>query len=77
VKDLNATRAAIRASYSKRSARNQGQCMMTNDDVRAEIDRAIEERIERTLIEVDAVLEVLVRLGFSYLAAFVVVGVYQ
>jgi len=41
---------------------------MTNDDVRAEIDRAIEERIERTLIEGDAVLEVLIRLGFSYLS---------
>jgi phage terminase small subunit len=31
-KDLNATRAAIRAGYSKRSAYNQGQRMMKNDD---------------------------------------------
>jgi phage terminase small subunit len=55
-KDLNATRAAIRAGYSKRSARNQGQRMMTNDDVRAAIDAALEERIERTKMDADEVL---------------------
>ena len=40
--DANATRAARAAGYSERSARNQGNRLMKNDD----ISHAIEERAE-------------------------------
>lgn len=65
MKDMNATRAAIRAGYSRRSAHNQGQRMIKNDEVAAEIERLMAERIERTGIEADRVLEELGRLAFS------------
>lgn len=65
LKDLNATRAAIRAGYSTRTARSIGQENLTKPDIAAEIERLIAERIERTGIEADRVLEELGRLAFS------------
>ena len=37
--DLNATEAAIRAGYSKKTARQQGSRLLTNDDISAEVKR--------------------------------------
>jgi phage terminase small subunit len=55
--DLNATRAAIRAGYSAASAHNQGYRMMMNDEVAKAIQRAMDERSERTRISCDWVIE--------------------
>lgn len=38
--DLNATQAAIRAGYSRKSAKQQGSRLLTNDDVQAAIAEA-------------------------------------
>lgn len=65
MKDLNATRAAIRAGYSKRSAHNQGQRMIKNDYVGAAIAQAMRERVERVIADGDDVLRELTRLGLS------------
>lgn len=55
LKDLNATQAAIRVGFSEKTARSQGQRLLTNVDVRAAIDRAIAERAERTRTDADMV----------------------
>ncbi len=42
--DLNATQAAIRAGYSKRTARSQAQRLLTNVDIAMAIDAAMDNR---------------------------------
>ncbi len=54
--DLNATQAAIRAGYSKRTARSQGQRLLTNVDIAEAIQKAMAERGKRTEVEADYVL---------------------
>jgi phage terminase small subunit len=55
--DLNATQAAIRAGYSKKTSKSQGQRLLTNVDIAAAIARAQGDRTERTNITQDYVLE--------------------
>lgn len=54
--DLNATQAAIRAGYAERTARSQGQRLLTKVDVAAEIEKRQAERSERTEISQDYVV---------------------
>ncbi len=54
--DLNATQAAIRAGHSEKTARLQGQRLLTNVDIAKAIDAAKNERAERTEITADYVL---------------------
>ena len=61
--DLNATRAAIRAGYSPRTAHVQGPRLLENVRVRAYIDKALAERSRRTGINTDLVLLELARIG--------------
>ena len=56
IKDLNATQAAIRAGYSKKTARSQGARLLTNVDILEAIQEAKEERSERTKIDQNYVL---------------------
>ena len=56
IKDLNATQAAIRAGYSKKTARSQGARLLTNVDILEAIQEARNERSERTKIDQDYVL---------------------
>lgn len=42
--DLNATQAAIRAGYAIRSARQQSNRLLTNDDIKAEIRVRLDEK---------------------------------
>lgn len=65
MKDMNATRAAIRAGYSPRSAYSTGERLLRNAEVAVEVERLVEKRIERSGIEADWVLEELARLAFS------------
>jgi phage terminase small subunit len=53
---LNATKAAIAAGYSKKTARQQGQRLLTNVDIREAIDKAMDSRIERAEVTADYVL---------------------
>jgi phage terminase small subunit len=61
--DLNATQAAIRAGYSERTARQQGDRLLTNADIGAAIAKAQADRSERTEITQDQVLRELSRMG--------------
>jgi phage terminase small subunit len=63
--DLNATQAAIRAGYSKRSAEVEGCRLLKNAKVSAEIDAALQARSDRTQITADRVLTELGKIGFS------------
>lgn len=54
--DLNATQAAIRAGYSEKTARSQGQRLLTNVDIKRAVKDRIEARSERTKIDQDYIL---------------------
>ena len=48
----NASEAARRANYSARSAHSQGERLLRNDEIRAEIDKRLEEAsTEKTLTQ--------------------------
>ena len=55
--DLNVTQAAIRAGYGEKTAKSQGQRLLTNVDIAAAVTRPQGDRIERTNITQDYVLE--------------------
>lgn len=55
--DFNATKAAIRAGYSKRSARQVGSRLLTNDDIR----KTVETRKKELADACDVTREELVR----------------
>lgn len=54
--DLNATQAAIRAGYSAKTAKQQGNRLLTNVDVQAAVNAAKIDRSERTDLTADFVL---------------------
>jgi len=56
LKDLNATQAAIRAGYSKRTAGQTGNELLKNPEIQRRIMDAKAERSERTKIDADWVL---------------------
>lgn len=62
--DLNATQAAIRAGYSKRTAEKIGSENLRKPEVSQAIQTAIREREKRTEIDQDRVLKELARLAF-------------
>jgi len=69
--DLNATQAAIRAGYSKKTARSIGQENLTKPDIQAAIQKAQIERSERTEVTADMVLKELSLLGFANMLDYV------
>ncbi|MCP1738204.1 terminase small subunit [Bradyrhizobium japonicum] len=62
--DLNATKAAIRAGYSRRTANEQGSQLLSRSDVKAAIDAAKVERSERTEIDAKRVLREIASMAF-------------
>ena len=69
--DLNATGAAIRAGYSRKTARAVGCENLTKPYIRAVIDAEIEARKARISFTSDQVLEELARIGFADMKDFV------
>jgi phage terminase small subunit len=61
--DLNATQAAIRAGYSKKTARSCGQRLLTHADIQVFLALAQGKRQARTEISQDTVLKNIVRIG--------------
>lgn len=55
--DLNATKAAIRAGYSERTAGQIGEQNLKKLEIKAAIDRAMQERSKRTKIDSDWLLQ--------------------
>lgn len=65
LKDLNATQAATRAGYSKKTANEQGCRLLANVSVESAIAKRMKSRSERTQITQDMVLTELAKIGFS------------
>lgn len=63
--DLNATQAAIRAGYSKKTADRIGPELLGKTCVSDAVQKAIKDRESRTEITQDAVLRELAAIGFS------------
>jgi len=63
--DMNATQAAIRAGYSKKTARQQGQRLLTNVDIKETIKRYSYIKKYRTYIKADHILSELKRIAFE------------
>jgi phage terminase small subunit len=57
LKDLNATRAAIRCGYSAKTARAQGSRLLTNADIAAAVEAAIHQQSARLEIAADQARE--------------------
>ena len=62
--DLNATQAAIRAGYSKKTARQVGQQNLSKLVISEAIAKATAERFQKLEITAEKVLQELARLGF-------------
>ncbi len=62
--DLNATQAAIRSGYSKKTAESQGSRLLSNAKVAAAVADQMKARSNRTEITADRVLQELARIAF-------------
>lgn len=63
--DLNATQAAIRAGYSKKTARQTGMENLTKPYIQKYIQERIKNREQRTEITQDKVIQELAAIAFS------------
>ncbi|MHC4864670.1 MAG: terminase small subunit [Planctomycetota bacterium] len=69
--DLNATQAAIRAGYSEKSARQIGSELLGKAVLFAEVRRAINDRRDESIMDVDELLSEYSRLGRSDILNYV------
>jgi phage terminase small subunit len=72
--DLHATKAAIRAGYSPRSAQVTSSRLLDIPAIQQAIDRAIAKRSKRTEITQDMVVQELAKLAFADMADYVTWG---
>ena len=63
--DLNATNAALRAGYSKKTAYSQGHRLLKHAEISKYIEVLQKERSERTAVTADMVIDELAKVGFS------------
>ena len=69
--DLNATQAAVRAGYSKRTAGQIGEQNLKKLEIAEAISAAMQARSERTEITQDRVIEEYAKLAFIEMGMFV------
>lgn len=62
--DLNATQAATRAGYSQKTARQQGERLLSNADIQTALTSRMKAREHRTEITQDRVLQEIARVAF-------------
>lgn len=72
--DLNATKAAERAGYSKKTARSIGQENLTKPDIQAAIAAQQGKRIQKLEISAERVLNELALLGFANMLDYIQIG---
>lgn len=72
--DLNATKAAVRAGYSRASAAKQGGRNLRNPAVAGKISEAMHKREERVLISQDMVINELANIAFGDLRQVIAWG---
>src|SRR6266478_10166914 len=69
----NATKAAIAAGFSERSANNQGTRLMANDTIRAEIEARLASTFDRYAITSDRIIRELAKIAFGNIGDFIAV----
>lgn len=72
--DLNATQAAIRAGYNKKTARQIGAENLSKPVIQEAINAAMARRSKRTEITADKVLQQLAKIAFADIKDFVEFG---
>ena len=68
--DLNATQAAIRAGYSKKTAQEQSSRLLSNVMVQQEIERRRADLAEKSRITTEKVVAELGKIGFANMADY-------
>ena len=68
--DLNATKAAERAGYSRKTAKGQGARLLTNVDISAAIQGAMNKRAEKLEITAERVLAEIAKCAFINMGDF-------
>ncbi|MFG1319222.1 terminase small subunit [Xanthobacter autotrophicus] len=68
LRDLNATAAAVRAGYSRKTARQMGAENLSKPDIAQAIAKAMEHRTQAAEIDAVRVVQELGRIGFSNIA---------
>jgi phage terminase small subunit len=71
VLDLNATKAALRAGYAKKSARTQGSYLLTKPEIQAAVKVRQERRFEKVDIKTDDVLRLMRKFAFTDLSGVI------
>ncbi len=66
--DFNATKAAIRAGYSEKTAYSIGHSLLKKVEIQEEIEKQIELRTERTFVNADRVVQEAAKIAFSSIA---------
>jgi phage terminase small subunit len=69
--DLNATKAAIAVGYSEKTAKQQGSRLLTNVDIKAEIEQKSIKRAEKLDLSAEKVLGELSKLAFSNMLDYI------
>jgi phage terminase small subunit len=69
----NATKAAIAAGFSERSANNQGTRLMANDAIRGEIEARLAATLDRYAVTSDRIIRELALLAFGNIGDFITV----
>lgn len=57
VRTLNATQSALKAGYSPNTARTKGSELLAKVDIRAEIEKALEQRIDSCRVDTEFILQ--------------------
>lgn len=57
IRTLNATQSALKAGYSEKGARTQGSKMLANPAIRAEIDKALSQRMDSCKVDTEFILQ--------------------
>ena len=65
IKDMNATQAAIRTGYSKKTAKMQGSRLMTNDDIKLRVAELRDAYLDENIMTAKQVEYELTRIGLG------------
>lgn len=74
MRDLNGAQAAIRAGFSKDTAREQASRLLSNVNIRDRVKKLQKELAERTMVSAEMVVQELTRIGFSNIQDYLETG---
>lgn len=71
LKDNNATKAAVRAGYSKKTARQAGQRLLTNVVIKQRVEKVAVKVLDKIELDAGMVIKELMALAFTNTADFI------